>query len=496
MVAHRHRAERGQQEQHRGGGRRLVLEASRLGAQQVARLGGAARPQRELGPQDPQLAGDGADVAALGGRQHALSLLEPSEPDVRMAGGEEVAGGLDEPARTLHRLGRQLRRSEVGVGGGREAVPRASVLGGALERRGHVLVRPRRGGGELPGALGVVRRQRARDRPVGCAALDRRRPVVRGGAQQRVTERDLARPELDDPGRLGGLQRLDREPRVGERVDDDVAAPYLRRRRDQQRAAGVCRKAREAAREQALERCSRRQRSLDRLATFEFGARQQGGDLVQRQRVAAGGGEHAAGHLFRHRAEHFARRGFAQCAELDRLDAGGELAVRALREQHGDAVRPEPSHCEPQRFERGLIDPLQVVDDTQHRPLLGRQREDAEQGSTDREPRVRRGGLELQGAGQRRGLRRGEPGAQVEHRSAQLGQRGEREVASASSARHLEHGHALRTRDRIAQQRGLPDPGLAAHDQCVAAALTGGVERAPDPRLLRLATDQHVRGTR
>jgi len=109
---------------------------------------------------------------------------------------------------------------------------------------------------------------------------------------------------------------------------------------------------------------------------------------------------------------------------------------------------------------------------------------------------VRRSGLELQGAGQCRGLRGGEPGAQVEHRSAQLGQRGEREVRLGLQRAASEHGHALRTRDRSAQQRGLPDPGLAADHERVAPALPSGVESAPDARLLRLATDQHVSRTR
>ena len=179
-------------------------------------------------------------------------------------------------------------------------------------------------------------------------------------------------------------------------------------------------------------------------------------------------------------------------AELERLDARrGVGDVGALGEQHGDAVGAEPPAGEPHRLERRLVEPLQVVDHAQHRAFLGGQREQPEQRGADRQPRLRGGRLELQRAGERRRLGLRQPVAQAEHRLAQLGQAGERQLRLALQAAHPQHRHPAGALDRRAQQRRLPDPGLPAQHDHVAAARAGGVQRALDALELRLTTDQH-----
>ena len=177
--------------------------------------------------------------------------------------------------------------------GGPEAGARPGRLRGALERGGHRFVGARGAGGELPRALRVVLRQGARDGAMGVTARDDGGAVVGGGAQQRVAERDLARRQRDDPGALRALERRHVDARGGQRPDHDVAAARLGGGGDQQRAARVLAEALQSAREHALERRARRQRPLDGRAALELVAAQQRRDLAQRERVAAGGREHA-----------------------------------------------------------------------------------------------------------------------------------------------------------------------------------------------------------
>ena len=498
VVAQRHRAERREQKQHRGRRRRLGLQPARLRAQHLACLGDATGPQRELRPQRAQVGRDGADVAALGDREHALGLLEPCEPDLRIPGGEQVAGGLDQPAGALHGAGGELGGAQVGVRGRRETGARPGLERDAFQRGGHGFVCAPGAGGQLPRALGIVVGQRLRDRAVRGAPLDDAAAVVRGRPQQRVPERDLARPERDDPGRLGGLERVDLEPGGGQRPHHEIAAAHLGGGGDQQRAARVVLERLEAAGEHALERRAGRQRPLDRCASLELVVRSSAGISRSASGLPAAVGEHAPCDVLGHRlvaagVEQLLRAVGGQRPDLQGLDAGHELARhRPLREQHRHALGAEPARGEPQRLERRLVEPLKVVDHAHDRPLLRREREQAEQRRADRQPRLRSGRLELQGTGERRRLRRGQPVAQAEHRPAQLGQPRERLVRLRLEPAHAQHRHAVGALERREQQGGLADPGLAAQHERGAPARAGGVQRAPDALQLHLTTDQHL----
>jgi hypothetical protein len=105
VVLHGHAAERGLQEQERRALRVGCLGPGGLLAQQHLRLGRAPDAQVDLRPQRGQLVGHRGDVGALGHGEHALGLLEPHEALVGKPGRLQVAGGLDEPAGALDRVG-------------------------------------------------------------------------------------------------------------------------------------------------------------------------------------------------------------------------------------------------------------------------------------------------------------------------------------------------------------------------------------------------------
>ncbi len=220
------------------------------------------------------------------------------------------------------------------------------------------------------------------------------------------------------------------------------------------------------------------------------------GDLEQRERVPRRGLQHAARDGLRHRhlaarLQQLGRSVGGQRAELDRLDVLARVAVRPLAEQDGDAPVGQPPCGEPQRVERRLVEPLRVVHQAHDGPLLGGQREQPEQRRADREPRLRRDRLERQRAGQRRGLRLRQPGAQGEHRRAQLRERRERHPDLRLDAARPQHRHALGGLDRGLQQRRLAHPGLASHHEHLAPAAARGLQRAQQASELLVATDQH-----
>ena len=80
----------------------------------------------------------------------------------------------------------------------------ARVAGGVHQRLGDPGVGHRRGGREVPGALGAAVGERGGERAVGVAALGRRRGGGGGGAHGRGGEPDLQAPEREQgPGRVG-----------------------------------------------------------------------------------------------------------------------------------------------------------------------------------------------------------------------------------------------------------------------------------------------------
>jgi len=140
------------------------------------------------------------------------------------------------------------------AGRGRERRAAARVARRVHQRLGHGRVRHRGGCGEVPRALGAAGAEGVGERPVRLAALGRAAAVVDRRADERVVEVDLAAAQRDQPGGLGGLERVRRQPGVRERAGDHVRPHGLGAGGDEQGAARRLGQRVDAAAERALER--------------------------------------------------------------------------------------------------------------------------------------------------------------------------------------------------------------------------------------------------
>ena len=360
--------------------------------------------------------------------------------------------------------------------GGPEAGARSRRQRGRLERGCDRLVRPRCAGGELPRALRVVVRQGAGDRPVGVAAGDGGGSVVGGGAQQRVAERDLAGRERDDPGALGALERRHVDARRRPSAPSTTSprrASAAATTSSARRVSSSSPSSRRASTRSSVEpggsgpSTGARPSSSSRLSSAGISSSASGlPAAVSSTRRATRSGTGWVRPAWRSSSARSGARGPSSTVSMPGATSRSGRWAATMR----DPVRAEPPGGEAQRLERRLVEPLEVVDHAQHRALLRGEREQPEQRGADRQARLRRRGLELERSVERRRLGGGQPVAQPEHRLAQLGQPGERQLRLALQPARAQHGHAVGALDRRAQQRRLADPGLAAQHEHVAAA--------------------------
>ena len=148
-------------------------------------------------------------------------------------------------------------------------------------------------------------------------------------------------------------------------------------------------------------------------------------------------------------------------------------------EEHDHRLQLEPARDEAEHLRRRPVEPLRVLDEEEQRPLgLGfRQQPEGRQSDQERIRGVAVGEADrrLEGAA----LRFGQAVARLEKRKQQLVQPGEGESRLGRHARRGDHRHvplACSHRGSL-EQRGLPDPGLAAHDER-AAALPDPIDQA------------------
>ena len=160
-------------------------------------------------------------------------------------------------------------------------------------------------------------------------------------------------------------------------------------------------------------------------------------------------------------------------------------------EQHRDGVGEQPPRRERQRRGRRPVEPLDVVGEHEHRPLLGQRRQQAQRGGADQlrlRPRARH---EPQRALERDPLRRRQPLALVEHRPQQLVQAAERDLDLRLHPAHPQHRGGPGARRGVLEQRGLADPRLAAQDQHPALAVTSTSHQPLDALALRVTAQEH-----
>ena len=122
--------------------------------------------------------------------------------------------------------------------------------------------------------------------------------------------------------------------------------------------------------------------------------------------------------------------------------------------------------------------------------------EQAEHGDADEETVGRGTGAEPEGHTQRLALRGREPLAQVEHRSAQLVQTGERQLHLRLDARGVRHPASGRASADIVQQSRFSDPRLAVHQHSPPATGTHVGDQTVQDRTLSTPTPKLLLGAR
>ena len=177
-------------------------------------------------------------------RPPALGELERAR---QLAGDRGGAGGLEQRPRALVVVGVELARAGEAARRGGERGPPASVARGVHQHLRDAGVGHRARGGEMPGALGAALGEGGRERAVRVAALGGAGVVVDRRAHERVVELDLAPAQREQPRGLGRLERVGRQPGVGERARDHVGAHGLGAGGDEQRAARRLRQRLDAA---------------------------------------------------------------------------------------------------------------------------------------------------------------------------------------------------------------------------------------------------------
>jgi hypothetical protein len=146
-------------------------------------------------------------------------------------------------------------------------------------------------------------------------------------------------------------------------------------------------------------------------------------------------------------------------------------------EHHQHRLRAQPSRRERQRLRRGAVQPLRVVDHAHERPLGGHLRQQAEHGQADQEP-IRRGPrFQAKRYAERGPLRPRQPAQTIEHRPAQLVQRGEGQLHLRLDPDRPGHLQVRCLPDRVVQQGRLPGARFAPDDQYRAVSVTRLVEQ-------------------
>ena len=159
---------------------------------------------------------------------------------------------------------------------------------------------------------------------------------------------------------------------------------------------------------------------------------------------------------------------FGQARQVIRR--GSSWGRRPDREHQRYRLRQQAAPDESEDLGRGLVEPLRVVHDAQHRPLLGGLRHEAERRQGDQEPVRAISGGEPERDAEPATLRLGQRPEPAEHRRAQLVQPRVGELHLRLDAGHAGYPETGRLGDQLPQQFRLADPRLSPHDQDGAAA--------------------------
>ena len=164
----------------------------------------------------------------------------------------------------------------------------------------------------------------------------------------------------------------------------------------------------------------------------------------------------------------------------------------ARGEQEHDALGVEPPCDELQRIRGPGVEPMRVVDEAQHRPLLGELGQQRQAAGVDEEALLPAAVREPERGPQRGGLGRGQAVDQAKRGAQQLLERRERQLGLRLHPARAQHVHVARTRARVVKQDRLPDPRLTPQRERAAPRVAGRVEQCANEGALSVPPKQHL----
>ena len=332
------------------------------------------------------------------------------------------------------------------------------------------------------------------ERPMRSLAIRERGRAVRRRSHQRMPEPHV-HTDLHEPGvdRRPRFRRIDSEPARGAPHDHRITGRFgrghgqepLRRRRE----LG------DSTAEALLDLTRDRQRRRHAEPAGQLGPRQPTRPLPERQRIRARLGHDAVAHPFverhvQHRVEERLRVSVAESLD-DQLAERREVGARLAGGEHqSNRIGQEPPRDERERLGRLAVEPVGIVDDTEHRALVGRHRQQAQDGEADQEPVGRSSVRQSERRPRRVALRIRQRVQAVEQRRTQLVERGERELhlgLDAGGADHLaSHGRV----HQVLEQRALADAGITTHHEHAALPGSNRVDQLVECSALLRAADE------
>ena len=272
---------------------------------------------------------------------------------------------------------------------------------------------------------------------------------------------------------------------LGRAVRGSEHRPGLVTRRDRGEHHHLARRRGEAGESRRVDGLQPRgdgQRAVERHVAGALRGPERGRQLDERERVARGGVEQLRPHRGRQilAAQHRDRRLAVERAEPALRQPGRRELVAGGGEQC-DPLRLEPAGCEGQRRGRRGVEPVEVVHEDERRAGLGQQPEHA---GAEQERLGRRALRHPERPLERRGLRPGQRGGPVEHRSEQLMQAGERQLGLRLRAGGPQDTEPVGRGRGVREQRGLAHPGGTGEQERTAAPVACPVEQRGDGGLL------------
>ena len=455
-----------------------VLEAARGVEQPRAR--GPRRAAPSLDPPAQKL--DARDVVGPGPLE--LDVTEDGLGRLPLSADLRRVGRREQPAEPPGGLSAQRRRPLVPLDGGDRPAAQPHIRGKPLDRGGELLVGLRRGGrpmcDPLPLELGLDARRG--QHVVGTAPVGAGRRRVHRRADQRVAEPEPPGLEHDQPGVLGRGEGVIGEPRARERAADHDRAVGPARGQEEHRLAARVGQGLDHAGVGLLEA---------RAAAFEapaVGAR----ELEQRERVP-GGIAHRLVEAVRRQPTVLEQR--AGLVGRQQLRADGRqlgVALRARRDQEGDAICGDAPPGKRDRLRRRRVKPVGVVDQREHRLLLRSGAEQVEGADEHRQPVDRLGRPDGERAPQRLGLASRQVRRKTGERCEEVDEPDERHRCLGLDAPRPHHAHVLGARGGVLEERGLADPRLARDDERAAVAPARVVEQPIDTQALLPPAHKHA----